>query len=314
MRILALCLIALLALSACGGEGEGGADGDGPGHADGSEGTPFVSSGVSREAFDGVAESLSIMPEESFAGRLHDTEVAAVFDDAMDAFVGRLRNEAGEAVCDVRVAVVLDGDAGNAVEATFEGLVVQGRDTFDLPVAGMAFSDWTVQVETFDCASAPAGMASGEGSEGGGEGGAEGSGEHGAGGAGGGGEGSEGGHAEGGEGGSEGGGGDSEEMSPTTPVTQPLTRTLGDQAASFYLDPETGLFVGTVENISDTNVVCGSKTEIHVGVAGSVVELGPTIPEDLAPGDVLDVVMLLHPFPVGEMLTYELHPESSACP
>ena len=295
MRILALCLIAVLALAACGGEDEGG------------DGAPFVSSGVSREAFDGVAESLTLMPGETFAGLLHDTEIAAVFDAATAFFNGRLRNEADEAVCDVRVAVVLDGDAGSAVEAVFDGLTAMGRATFELPVAGTAFTDWTVQVETSGCSSAPAAMASGEGSEGGGEHGAggegsgEGNGEHGAGG-----EGSGEGSVDGAERG--------EEASPARPITESIAGTRGDQAYAFSFHADTELFVGTVENISETNVVCGSRTEIHLGVGGSVTELGPTIPEDLAPGDILDVVLYLHPFPAGEAVTYQLHPEASACP
>ena len=47
------------------------------------------------------------------------------------------------------------------------------------------------------------------------------------------------------------------------------------------------------------------------GENGDMVELGPTIPEDLEPGEVLYVVMYQDGL---EPQTYILHPEASACP
>ena len=82
------------------------------------------------------------------------------------------------------------------------------------------------------------------------------------------------------------------------------------QTFDFTYDTGTGLFRGTVENTS-TGLISDSRTEIHLGTAMGVVELGPTIREDLEPGDVLYVVM----YQDGpEPDTYILHPEASPCP
>ena len=315
--LLALVFAFALAVAGCGSGGENG-DMD-----EGGDDAPFVSSGTVHGEFDGVAEALTLEYDETFAGLLGDTEIAATFDEASDAFIGRVRNEASEAVCDVGIAVVLDPRTASerVVEETspgeplqIDGLRSGGRLGFTLPTPGMSFSQWTVQVETFTCTSAPAGGASGEGSEGG-----EGSGEHGAGG-----EGSEGGehgvggeHGAGGEhGGGEGsegggeGGESGEEANPSIPISDPYAGVNAGQAFDFRYEADTGLFRGAVENTS-AGLVCASRTEIHLGTPSGVVELGPTIPEDLEPGDVLYVVM----YQDGpEPQTYILHPEASACP
>ena len=146
---------------------------------------PFVSSGASR----GLSESPLLKYNETFAGLFTDTEIAMTYDEVTETFIGRVRNEAPQAVCDVQVDVVLDGDrtvnttpSGRPLQIS--GLIPGGRRNFEFPVPGTTFDDWTVMVETFQCSSAPSGTAgsgSGEGSEGGGEGG----GEHGSGGEGG---------------------------------------------------------------------------------------------------------------------------------
>ena len=240
---------------------------------------------------------LTLERRETFAGLLGDTEIAATFDEMRDMFIGRLRNEASEAACDVQVAVVLNPGMGreNALDIPqIAGLRVGERSSFELQADGMSFSHWTVQIDTYTCASAPAGGASSEGSECGNEGAGEhggSGGEHGAGGA-----------------GSEGGGESGEEANPSIPIDRPYA---GENAGqTFDLAYDTGLFRGTVENTS-TVPICDSRTEIHLGTAMGVVELGPTIPEDLEPGEVLYVVM----YQDGpEPDTYILPPEASPCP
>ena len=306
--LLTLVFAFALGVAGCGSGGENGDMGEG------GDDTPFVSSGTVRGEFDGVAEALTLEYDETFAGLLGDTEIAATFDEASEAFVGRVRNEASEAVCDVGVALVLDpGTANERVveEASpgeplqIDGLRSGSRHGFTLPAPGMSFSQWTVQVETFTCASAPAGGASSEGSEGG-----EGSAEHGA--AGEGSEGGEHGGGEGSEGGGEGseGGESGEEANPSIPIGDSYAGVNAGQTFDFGYEADTGLFRGTVENTS-ASLVCASRTEIHLGTPSGVVELGPTIPEDLEPGDVLYVVM----YQDGpEPQTCILHPEASACP
>ena len=187
-----------------------------------------------------------------------------------------------------------------------------GTADIELPAPGASFSEWTAIVETFGCASAPTGSGNGEGS--GGE-GAEGEHGEGEGGDEGGGEGSEGGH-EGGEGegagnGEEGGEGgeDGDESSPDTPLTEGLSGTFQNQNFDFAFDATTGAFRGTVENPTDSTI-CRSRTEIHLGVDAQVIELGPTIPVDLVPGEIIKIVMSAEGFAEG---TYSLHPESSPC-
>ncbi len=269
---------------------------------------PFVSSGVSR----GMSESPLLEPNETFAGLFTDTEIAITFDEATETFIGRVRNEAPQAVCDVQVAVVLDSD--RTVNTTpsgrplrISGLIAGGRRNFEFPVSGTIFTDWAIMVETFNCSSAPSGTAGGGSAEGS-EGGSEGGGEHGSGGEGGGE------HGSGGEGGSEGGGegGDegSNEASPPIPISTPFSDVFQNQHFMFAFDASTRSFRGSVENRTNT-LICRSRTEVHLGAGTQVVELGPTIPENLGPGETLNVVMTIEGY---EPETYALHPEASPCP
>ncbi|MCY4562894.1 MAG: hypothetical protein OXE40_00260 [Gammaproteobacteria bacterium] len=291
-----LVLFLTLSVIVAGCGGDDGENGDMDGNADDA---PFISSGAIHGQFDGAKEALTLEYDETFAGLLGDTEIAATFDEATDTFIGRIRNEASEAVCDVRIAVVLDPDMGSETVLDIplvSGLRAGERSNFEFQVDGTSFSEWTVQVETFTCASAPAGGASGEGSEAGGEGSG---GEHGAGGEG----------AEGSEGGSEGGGESGDEASPPISIDDPYADTIGGQAFEFAYETGTRLFRGTVRNTS-AGLICDSRTEIHLGTPMGVIELGPTIPEDLEPGDELNVVMYQDgPDPD----TYILHPEASPC-
>ena len=296
-----------LALAACGGGGSEEGRGEerfgheGPGGDEGGDGgVAFESDGASH----GVFESVPLAPDESFAGLLGDTEVAVRFDAAERTFTGRLRNEAEAAVCDVSAAVVLDGavrvdrtPSGDAF--LLDGLTRYGCAEFEFPVAeGASFDEWVVAVETTGCSNAPAGTGGGEES---GE-GNEGSGEHGEGEC----EGDEGGE----EGSEEGGEESGDEASPPIPLTEAYSGMIGNQTFFFAYDASTGAFRGTVENTSES-VVCESRTEMHLGVGTDVIELGPTIPVDLTPGDVARIVMSAGGYALD---TYTLHPESSPCP
>ena len=302
-----LLLLTLAFVGACGGEGgsegsegphaEGGEGSEGPESGATGTGNPFVSTGMSRGSF----QSLSLMPDESYAGLLYDTEVAVYFDAVLESFIGRVRNEAPEAVCDVTIVITLDGH--RTVNASFSGqpfmlaglAQLQGTE-FEFPAPGASFSSWTVGTETATCSSAPGPVAGGgEGAEGGG---GEGSGEHGGSG---GGE-----HGGSGESGAESG----DESSPPIPINQPFSGTFGNQRFSFAYDALNGAFRGTVENPTGS-FICESRTEIHLGSGGQVLELGPTIPVNLPPGGTQKVVMSADGY-VLDM--YILHPESTPCP
>lgn len=304
-------------LAACGGGGEGGEGGGGEGgaehgggggggegggeHGSGGEGgtVSFASNGVSL----GIFESAILMPDEAYAGLLNETEIALSYDTRQGKFVGRVRNEAATAVCDVRVSAELDGylivdQTPSGEPYALDGLRPYDSNDFELSLdAGTDFSEWVAVVETFGCSSAPAGTG-GEGGEGGGEGGNEhgGGGEHG------------GGVEGGGEGGE--GGGDGNEDAPNIPIGDTASGTFGTAEYSFLYDMEEMAFRGTVHNPT-IDFICGSKTEIHMGIGGTVVELGPTIPDNLSPGETIKVVMTA---PAYMPDAYSVHPESSACP
>ena len=275
-------------LAACGGNGLGSDDGS------------FVSDGKSR----GVFKSIQLAKDESFSGLLKDTEVAVLFDPVNRKFVGRLRNEATAAVCDVRAAILLDdavtvNTTTSGVPFRLDGLTRDGRANFEFQVSDASFNAWTFQVETFGCSSAPSGTESGSG---------EGSGEHGGSGEGGSGEGP-GEHGGSGEGSGEGGSGEGSEGSPPIPITEPYLGTFQNQNFEFAYDATTRAFRGTVENPTGLTI-CQSRTEIHASAGNRVIELGPTIPVDLAPGDIIKIVMSA---PGHALDTYVLHPESSPC-
>lgn len=275
------------AMAACTAAGEGGSEGPEGTGTEGPEGTdgtgtsaiPFVSTGLSRGTFS----SISLKIDETFSGLLFDTEIAVVYDPVLESFVGRLRNEAPAAVCDVMVTITLDGF--QIVNTSFSGnpynlagLAQFGETMFEFPISGVTFTDWTVATDTSTCSSAPPAVAAG-------------------------GEGAEGGS---GESGTESGA----EASPPIPINQPFSGTFQNQLFDFAYDATTDAFRGTVHNPT-AGFICESRTEIHTGVGTQVIELGPTIPVNLAPGETLNVVMS----PGGLVLdTYSLHPESTPCP
>ena len=276
----------------CGASADGEEGGHGPeGRHESGGDVPFRSDSISR----GVFESVPLARDEGFAGLLGDTEVAIRFDAGSGSFIGRLRNEADAAVCDLRASVLLDGfDSVDQTAAgeqfALPGLARFGRAGFEFPASGKSFAQWTVRVEATGCSSAPAG--SGEGDEDS--------------------EGSEGGRDEGSEGGGESseGGGEGDESSPPIPLTESFSGVFGNQQFAFAFDASTGAFRGTVENPT-SHAVCESRTEIHLGVGPEVIELGPTMPVDLSPGEVIKIVMSADGYALD---TYSLHPESSPCP
>ncbi len=111
----------------------------------------------------------------------------------------------------------------------------------------------------------------GEGSESGGEGGGEGSGEHGSGG------------ESGGEGGSEG----SEEGGGALALDETFDMVRAGARLVMSYDVAANAFVGTVENTTNATL---TRVRIEVHLSNGI-ELGPTTPTDLAPGEVMDIVL-----------------------
>ena len=346
---IALVFIVLFSfgLAACTG-GEGGSEG--AGHEGGGEGGMFVSDGVSRgplefpvvldvdESFAGLLGGMEIAihydsANEVFEGRLRNEAPVPVCDisvsisaadgsplgqsDPVEGLASASSGSGGEgSEGGESGGGEGGGEHGGSGEGGSEGGSEGGgeggsgsaqdpsREDFSIPVPA-GFSQWQVTIDSHGCTSAPSGSGGGEGSEGGegGEGGSEGAGHEGG----------------GGEGGSEGGGGESgDESSPPTPITHTSTGMANGQDYVFSFNETRDVFEGTVTPTSAK--VCGSKTEIHVCTDfdmmsmmcnGSVIELGPTIPVDLQPGDIVNVVMYIDA-PTFE--TYSLHPEAGTCP
>ena len=117
----------------------------------------------------------------------------------------------------------------------------------------------------------------GEGAESGGEGsesGGEGGGEHGSGG-------------EGSESGSEGGAAGSEEGGNALALDQTFDMVRAGARLIMSYDAASNAFVGTVANTTDATL---TRVRIEVHLSNGI-ELGPTTPTDLAPGEILDVVL-----------------------
>ena len=120
--------------------------------------------------------------------------------------------------------------------------------------------------------------SAGEGSESGGEGGGEGSGEHGSSG--------ESGGESGGEG-SEGGAAGSEEGGNALALDETFDMVRAGARLIMSYDAAANAFVGSVANTTDATL---TRVRIEVHLSNGI-ELGPTTPTDLAPGEVMDIVL-----------------------
>ena len=284
--------------------------GDGAGHEGGVEGgsasapaTYLTTSGTSRGVFSGP----EVQADDYYADKLNDLEFALSYDSTSGSFLGRVKNEANEGLCDSRIKVILDGSRANSQSLVIPSLEVRENATFTLTADSGSFTTWSVETETFTCNNTPVHGAS-ESGEGGHEGGSEG-GEGGEGGHEGGsegGEGGEGGHGGGHEGGEGGEGNEGLGMS----IDQPSVPNINGLDLNIGYDPTTKAFTGVTTN-NTSQLICGGRLEIHVGRGGSTLELGPTVDADWAPGQARSVVLGFDAMP-GD--TYSLHPEVTPCP
>ena len=284
------------------GHGDGTEEaGDGAGHEGGTEGgsasapaTYLTTTGISRGVFSG----LEVQADDYYADRLNDLELALSYDSTSGSFLGRVKNEANEGLCDSRIKVILDGNQANSQSLVIPSLEVRERATFTLTADSRSFATWSVETETFTCNNTPVHGASdsGEGGEGGHDGG----------------EGGEGGHdgGEGGEGGHDGGEGGEENEGLGMSIDQPSVGTINGLDLNIGHDPTTKAFMGVITN-NTSQLICGGRLEIHVGRGGSTLELGPTVNADWAPGQARSVVLGFDAMP-GD--TYSLHPEVTPCP
>ena len=265
---------------------EGGTEGagDGAGHEGGAESgsasaaaTYLTTSGISRGVFSGQ----EVQADDYYADKLNDLEFALSYDSTSGSFLGRVKNEADEGLCDSRIKVILDGNQANSQSLVIPSLEVRERATFTLTADSGSFTAWSVETETFTCDNTPVHGAS-EGGEGG-----------------------EGGH-EGGEGGE--GGEENEGLGMS--IDQPSVAKINGLDLNIAHDPTTKAFTGVITN-NTSRMICGGRLEIHVGRGGSTLELGPTVDADWAPGQARSMVLGFDAMP-GD--TYSLHPEVTPCP
>lgn len=99
---------------------------------------------------------------------------------------------------------------------------------------------------------------------------------------------------------------------PSVPLDQLVKGTLGDQNYSFAYDFESKTFRGTVMNPTD-EVICASRTVIHLDINDNLLELGPTIPIDLSPGETTNIVMQVASRFGIEEGSYTLHLDTRPC-
>ena len=261
-----------------GSGGEGGREGRGEGGGEGG-------SGEIGEA----AMSSPITPlNQTWNGVLGGLAVAARYDAATQTVHTTVQNSTSQTLCYVQAEPHLKsgtktvgelgpdklGDLNPGQQAT-SSLAVASEPK----LAGVAYDGYVVHMEVFDCGGpGPVPHTGGEGAEGGGGEGAGGEG-HGPGGEGSGGE-------SGREGGGESGG---EEGSSANQLAPNETFDMVRSGARLILkyDASSNSFKGIVENTTN-NALNRVRIEVHLS---NGTELGPTTPVNMAPREVMGVVL-----------------------
>ncbi len=247
------------------GSGEHGAGGEGSGESgmgEAPEGTPEA--GGENEA----AMSSAITPlDRTWNGTLGGLSVSARYDTAAQTIHTTVQNMRQQVLCYVQAEPHLKlgsrtvGELGPDLmghlspgQSATSALAVAGEPS----LAGVAFDGYVVHMEVFDCGgTGPVPHTGGEAAEGG-------SGE--------GPEDSE------GSGGSEGG---NEESGNRLALTDIYDEVRAGARLVVGYDPGANAFVGAVENVTN-NVLTRVRVEVHLS---NGVELGPTTPVDLRPGE-----------------------------
>ena len=256
-----------------GGESSGGEGGGGEGGAEGPEGTESGGSEAANEA----AMSSPIIPlGQSWNGVLGGLAVSAQYDGVSKTVHSTVRNTTQQKLCYVQAEPHLKsgtttvgelgpdklGDLNPGQEATTSLSVAS-----EPKLAGVAYDGYVIHMEVFDCSGpGPVAHTGAEGAEGSGSG-----------------EGSEG---SGGEG-SEGSGGSEEGSGATLAPDETFDMVRGGARLILGYDAPSNSFKGTVENTTN-GVLTNVRIEVHLS---NGTELGPTTPVNMAPGQVLAVIL-----------------------
>jgi len=250
----------------------GGEQASGESGPDGPEG-PESGGEAAREA----AMSSPVTPlDQTWNGVLGGLAVSARYDAATQSVHTTVQNSSQQALCYVQSEPHLKsgtqtvgelgpgkmGDLNPGQQAT-SILAVSAEPE----LAGVAFDGYVVHMEVFDCAG-PGPVAHT---------GSEGAGEHG-------GAGHLGGEGSGSEG-AEGSGGSEEGSGTMLAPNETFDEVRGGARLILNYDATSNAFTGTVENTTN-NTLTNVRIEVHLS---NGTELGPTIPVDMAPGQVLAV-------------------------
>ena len=264
------------------GRNEGGSEGRGEGGSEGAGGEGHGPEGEGGSESNEAAMSSPIIPlGQSWEGNLGGLAVSAQFDEATGTVYTTVQNTTSEKLCYVqsephmKMGTRTVGELGpdklgdlNPGEQATSVLAVADEPG----MAGVAYDGYVVHMEVFDCSGPGPVPHSGEGAEGSGESG----GEHGSGGEG---------SAEGGAEGSEGRG--EEGSGAMLALDETFDTVRGGAQLIMSYDASTNAFTGTVENTTNS-VLTRVRIEVHLS---NGVELGPTTPVDMAPGEVRTVIL-----------------------
>ncbi len=257
-------------------EGEHGSEREGKEssgeHGSGGDSGSTGSEGGS-EAGEAAMSSPIIPLGQSWNGVLGGLAVSMQYDAVTHSIHGTVRNTLSEKLCYVQAEPHLKSGTKTVGELGPEklGHLNPGQEaTTSLSVAsepkhaGVSFDGYVVHMEVFDCSGpGPAAHTGGEGTEGSGEHGSEG----------------ENGHESAGDGGEEG--------SRATTLALDATYDEVRSGARLILkyDAPSNSFKGTVENTTN-GVLRRVRIEVHLS---NGMELGPTTPTDMAPGEVVAI-------------------------
>ena len=262
------------------GEGRGSESGEsgGEGSGSGSEG--------SAEAGEAAMSSPTIPLDQTWNGVLGGLAVTARYDAATQSVHTTVQNTLAQVLCYVQAEPHLKAGTKTVGELGPDvmGHLSPGQESTSIiavasepNLAGVTFDGYVVHMELFDCGgTGPVPHTGGEGAEGssGEGGGGEGGSEHGSGG-----EGS-------GEGGSESGASGSEEGSGATLAPdETFDAVRAGARLTLRYDAASNAFKGSVENTTN-GVLTRVRVEVHLS---NGVELGPTAPVDLAPGEIVAI-------------------------
>ena len=270
-----------------GGEGSGGeAAGE---HGSGGEGSgEGGGEGGSAEINEAAMSSPIIPLDQTWNGALGGLAVSARYDAATQTVHTTVQNTTSQTLCYVQAEPHLKSGAKTVGELGPDKLGdlnpgQQATSSMALAsepnLAGVAYDGYVVHMEVFDCAGpGPIPHTGGEGAEGGGGEGAGGEG-HGPGGEGSGGE-------SGREGGGESGGEEGSSANQLAP-NETFDMIRGGARLILKYDAPSNSFKGIVENTTNSTLN-NVRIEVHLS---NGTELGPTTPVNMAPREVMGVIL-----------------------